>query len=267
MLPIDPALAGLVARLGWDLRPTGVEGETCLGDHAHGYLLLDRGEYIQLARRAVKGDPSLKLWSPDVTDLQRYVAFNAGLLVRHMEGLAPVHLPVDEAAIPEAFTLVRDESSNVFLTWSVDGIEHWAGFGTGNEFIAVQFSQYALRSIEDIVDDILAPNAPERFPAAPSLQKHRTSDLSDEQIRLLAQYLRVDEQVVIDNHGVLPEDDAIFAIHPVRGGAKVIIAADGSALWANSSQSFDEQLRAFRAGRRTPPEQFTSVGRAPSMHE
>lgn len=260
-LLIEPALAGLVARLGWDVRATGTEGETCLGDYAHGYLFLEGEQYIQLARRAVKGDPSLKLWSPDAASLQKYVAFNAGQLVRYHEGLEPVRLPVDEASVPEEFTLVHDESRNVFLTWQVDGVERWAGFGAGNEFVAVQFSQYALRPIEEIVNDILDPDAGARFPAAKPRESSRESGVSEEQIRQLADYLNVDEQVVIDHHRVLAEDDALYAVNPVRGGSSVILAADGSALWGNSSMTFAQLLDAFRTGDRTPAEYFEEARR------
>ncbi|KAB1649540.1 hypothetical protein [Pseudoclavibacter endophyticus] len=85
--------------------------------------------------------------------------------------------------------------------------------------------------------------------------------MSRDQIRTLAEYLNVDDQVVVEHHRVLVEDDAVYAVNPVRGGSAVIVAADGSALWGNSSLTFAQLLAAFRSGRRTPPEQFTEARR------
>lgn len=166
-LQLDAELLTLAGRLGWAVRPTGNPKETCLGDYAHGYLLLECDGFVQVARRSERGDPSLKLWSPSLPTLQRYLAFNVAQLVRYYEQLGPpVSLPTDAAAIVAPFRLQHDESGNVFLLWSDESAEQWAGFGRGNEFIATQVSQYATRPIESIVADVLAPDAAIRFPAS-----------------------------------------------------------------------------------------------------
>ncbi|TFD61600.1 hypothetical protein E3T39_06050 [Cryobacterium suzukii] len=165
-LQLNTGLLTLAGRLGWAVRPTGNPRETCLGDYAHGYLLLECDGFVQVARRSERGDPSLKLWSPSLPVLQRYLAFNIAQLVRYYEQLgAPVSLTTDVAAIVEPFRLERDESGNVFLLWNDGSAEQWAGFGRGNEFVAAQVSQYATRPTGAIIADMLAPDAAVQFPA------------------------------------------------------------------------------------------------------
>ena len=55
---------------------------------------------------------------------------------------------------------------------------------------------------------------------------------------------------------LLPEDDAVVVYRPVRGGGSIYVAPDETALVASSSAPPHEAIKAFRAGRRTPKEQF-----------
>ncbi|MBF0672051.1 MAG: hypothetical protein IR160_05635 [Salinibacterium sp.] len=64
---------------------------------------------------------------------------------------------------------------------------------------------------------------------------------------------------MIDHHRVLAEAGAVYAVNPVRGGSSLILAADGSALWGNSSMTFAQLLDAFRAGKRTPAGYFAEA--------
>ena len=73
-----------------------------------------------------------------------------------------------------------------------------------------------------------------------------------------ARFLSTDRDAVLANHRELPEDDAVYVWQPVRGGNAIILAADGSVLWSNSSIPFEQHLEVFRTGRRTDPEAFTS---------
>lgn len=50
----------------------------------------------------------------------------------------------------------------------------------------------------------------------------------------------------------LPDDLGICAVHSVRGGGKIYVAPDESALFVASAMDFDAGLAAFRAGERTP---------------
>ena len=54
----------------------------------------------------------------------------------------------------------------------------------------------------------------------------------------------------------LNEESALYISVPVKGGASLLIAKDGSVLYANSSVSFDTHLREFKKGRRTPLDAF-----------
>lgn len=55
---------------------------------------------------------------------------------------------------------------------------------------------------------------------------------------------------------VLPDDDAVVVSHAVRGGGRIYVASDESALFAASAAPPHEAIEMFRSGRRTPPEQF-----------
>ncbi len=147
-LTLDPALLEAAAKIGWAPRDTGRQGETCLGDYTRGYLMLDRGEYIQLARRSERGAPSLRLWSPNPEFLQKYIAFQVGQLIRYDQDQQPIALPTAETAVRAPFRLSKGDVGGVFLHWSDS---EWAGFGLGNEFVAAQVSQYAQHSISDII--------------------------------------------------------------------------------------------------------------------
>ena len=52
------------------------------------------------------------------------------------------------------------------------------------------------------------------------------------------------------------EESALYVSVPVKGGASMLVADDGTVLYANSSVSLDVHLREFRNGRRTPTEAF-----------
>lgn len=54
----------------------------------------------------------------------------------------------------------------------------------------------------------------------------------------------------------LPEEDALYISVPVKGGASLLVARDGTVLYANSSVHYDIHLREFRNGRRTPIDAF-----------
>jgi hypothetical protein len=155
---VDPAVLALAERLGWGIRETGDPDETMLGDYADGFLLLDRGQYVQLARRSEKGDPALKVWSPDVAALQCYLAASIARLVRYTEGIGPdIRLPSTAADVVPPAVLVHDDAEAVFLRWGPDDSEHWAGFGRGAEATAAQFSRYLGRSSQEIIDELLTP--------------------------------------------------------------------------------------------------------------
>lgn len=57
-------------------------------------------------------------------------------------------------------------------------------------------------------------------------------------------------------HVLLTEDDAVAVVHRVRGGGTILVAADRSVLFFGSALDISAALIDFRAGRRTPVEQF-----------
>ncbi len=59
-------------------------------------------------------------------------------------------------------------------------------------------------------------------------------------------------------HHLLPDDDAVLVVHPVRGGGSMYVASDGSVLFTGSAVSPHLALERFRAGQRTPIEQFAA---------
>jgi hypothetical protein len=54
----------------------------------------------------------------------------------------------------------------------------------------------------------------------------------------------------------LEGDAGVCVVHTARGGGKIYVAPDESALFVGSSLDFDAGLAAFLAGTRTPPEKF-----------
>ncbi len=71
-----------------------------------------------------------------------------------------------------------------------------------------------------------------------------------------ARLLQLSAQEAEEYGEYLPEEKAFFLSVPVKGGASLLVAEDGSVLYANSSVSFDVHLREFKNGRRTPLEAF-----------
>jgi hypothetical protein len=78
----------------------------------------------------------------------------------------------------------------------------------------------------------------------------------DKILELAAGYLRTSIEEINQNMRDLPDDDAIYAWNPWRGGSAVIIGGDGSVLYANSSVGFETHLAEFQSGRRTDPNLF-----------
>lgn len=155
-MQLDPRLTGLIERLGWTHRASSTPGETVIGDYARGYLFLEREQYIQVARRAVRGEHSLKMWTPDPNAAQKYVAFCAARLVTYYEARAVASAPpIDPSTVAAPFTLDSSSGDGTFVTWG-DEPHSWAGFGRGNTHTAVQFTHYADLPIETIIERSLA---------------------------------------------------------------------------------------------------------------
>ena len=77
-----------------------------------------------------------------------------------------------------------------------------------------------------------------------------------EKIALAAKLLKLPEEKIAEYAELFEEDKALYVSVPVKGGASMLVADDGTVLYANSSVSLDVHLREFRNGRRTPTEAF-----------
>ncbi|MGY1846793.1 hypothetical protein [Blastococcus sp. SYSU DS1021] len=71
-----------------------------------------------------------------------------------------------------------------------------------------------------------------------------------------ARYLGLSAEDAAAHSRRLEDVDGYYFWQPVRGGGALIVSADGSLLFANSSVPFDRHKEAFLAGRRTDPSAF-----------
>lgn len=77
-----------------------------------------------------------------------------------------------------------------------------------------------------------------------------------EQIELVARLFQLETQDV-EGHSLWVDDmSALYFSEPIMEGRSMIVAQDGSVLFADSSISFDEHLREFKKGTRTPLSDF-----------
>lgn len=79
-----------------------------------------------------------------------------------------------------------------------------------------------------------------------------------EQISLVARLFQLDEQEVERHSSWIAGMSALYFSEPVMGGRSMLVAPDGNVLFADSSISYDEHLREFEKGTRTPLSDFES---------
>ena len=151
---LDPAFDALFAELGWRARSTRSQDELVIGDYAHGFLVLERDRDIQIARREVRGAPSLKMWTASPEWAQHYLAYWTARLVRYRRGLPDRRAITAIDDLNPAFRLDLSDPSGVFLL-ATGSSEAWAGFGRGNEYAAVAFSNYARVTVQQTIDAVL----------------------------------------------------------------------------------------------------------------
>jgi hypothetical protein len=156
---LDAGFDAPFAELGWSARRPHSENEWVIGDYAHGFLLLQRPDYVQVARRATRGEAALKMWTPNPQWAQAYVAYWTGRLLRYRRSLPDVKAPVSPEFLDPAFRLDESDPSGVFLH-ALDS-DAWAGFGRGNTFGAVAFSRYWRPSVDEVFRAVLESPAAE----------------------------------------------------------------------------------------------------------
>ena len=78
----------------------------------------------------------------------------------------------------------------------------------------------------------------------------------EEQMRLAAKLMKLSMEQVKEYSGVIPGCTALYLSVPEKGGGSLIVAADGTVLYAGSSIGFEEHYRTFQKGMRTEPAFF-----------
>jgi len=77
-----------------------------------------------------------------------------------------------------------------------------------------------------------------------------------EAILLASKVLGVKAGEAEKNKRFLKEHNAVYFWNPIRGGASMILAPDGTFLYAVSGVGFEEHLGAYSNGERTDPKLF-----------
>ncbi len=73
----------------------------------------------------------------------------------------------------------------------------------------------------------------------------------EEQMRLAAKLMKLSVEQVQEYGGTIPGSGAYYLSVPQRGGGSLIVALDGTVLYAGSAIGFDEHYRKFQNGERT----------------
>ena len=73
----------------------------------------------------------------------------------------------------------------------------------------------------------------------------------EEQMRLAAKLMKLSMEQVQEYGGMIPGSGVFYLSVPQRGGGSLIVAPDGTVLYAGSAIGFDEHYQAFQKGERT----------------
>ena len=71
------------------------------------------------------------------------------------------------------------------------------------------------------------------------------------QMQLAAKLMKLSMEQVQEYGGVIPGSGGFYLSVPQRGGGSLIVAPDGTVLYAGSAIGFDEHYQAFQKGERT----------------
>ena len=77
-----------------------------------------------------------------------------------------------------------------------------------------------------------------------------------EQISLVARLFQLEVEDVERNSSWIDDMSDLYFSEPIMEGRSMIAAPDGSVLFADSSISYDEHIREFKKGTRTPLSDF-----------
>jgi hypothetical protein len=73
---------------------------------------------------------------------------------------------------------------------------------------------------------------------------------------LVSRLLRCPVEDALRYSREVPEIDAFFYWQPVRGGAQLLVARDGSVMFGISALPMAEMINLFKSGERTDPSEF-----------
>ncbi|MEH1016258.1 hypothetical protein V6U90_24515 [Micromonospora sp. CPCC 206060] len=151
------------------------------------------------------------------------------------------------------FTLVDLGSGGLELRWTEPGGQRWIRFpGSRWRGTAIRFARYA-----DATEEAIAGRSGTSLESGPTAQQRHLIAWGTELFRRISP----DPDLTL-TFRLLPDDDAVLIVHPVRGGGSIYVAADETVLFAASAIAPHKALEAFRSGTRTPVDRF--VARAAS---
>lgn len=78
----------------------------------------------------------------------------------------------------------------------------------------------------------------------------------EKMIALASKLLKISTQEAEKYCHAIESSDALYFSIPQKGGDSLIVSSSGEVLYANSSVSYDEHLKEFLKGTRTPLEAF-----------
>ena len=79
----------------------------------------------------------------------------------------------------------------------------------------------------------------------------------DAMCALAAKLLKLDIKEIENNSAYDKSVEALYVSVPIKGGASLLVGKDGTVLYADSSISYEEHIKEFSAGKRTPLEDFS----------
>ncbi|CAM3248115.1 hypothetical protein STSO111631_09620 [Stackebrandtia soli] len=217
------------------------------GDMELLFTVVERAGRFELGKSDRGSRPRLLIASDDLDVVRRFLVAVLGDGVRAQARLPRLVLRSPTDPMRAGFSLTEVDAELV-LSWSDNG-RRSARFpnSLGGKSEALRFAMIADRS-EEAIMRLYDPS----WPVTELLTESALAGLAEIGKACLAPYSDEATLRVVE----LPDRLGVCVLHTVRGGGKVYVAPDGSALFASSAMDFDAGLSVFRSGQRTPPEKL-----------
>lgn len=275
-LEFSLALSGFLAKAGIDVRQRG-DG-VLVADHESGFSVTAPDPAWFEVRRFSRGlaeriDARLR----HAEDVERYLLLALGLGVRLVArpDLPPLIQPGNAVGSAPEYVLEPIGSEMVSIR-DAAGVERGIELdirGFGRREAAVELTYLLGATAEEIMHSWLEPEGEPviaRFRVVPGVRARPSSPkpvdldslgaedrlLADRGVELFRSLAAKSGKPFDDPVSAVPFDGGVAVVRAVRGGGKIFVASDGSALFRASSFTFDRALADFRAGRRSPIESF-----------